>query len=90
MIGRNVLSAAVCLLICSCMAGMRMVVASRAWSGTARFGAWWKRLGQKMPQKNVLHKIISVLRSDNSSVNTVLFTADRLQQTASCGCNILS
>jgi hypothetical protein len=48
-------------------------------------GAWWERLGQKMPQKNVLHKIIFVLRSDNSSVNTVLLTADRLQQTASCG-----
>jgi hypothetical protein len=51
------------------MAGMKMVV--RLWLRAERpkVEAWW--------QKFVLHKIIFVLRSDNSSVNAVPLAADR-------------
>jgi len=57
MIGRNVLSAAVCLLICSCMAGMRMVVASRAWSGTARSEPGGKGSARKCRKKMCCTKL---------------------------------
>jgi hypothetical protein len=54
--------------------GMRIVVAP----GAGEVGGPEGRIGPEMPQKNILHRFISVLRSDNSSVNRVLFTADRL------------
>jgi len=61
------------------------LVTRRAVTRTAWPDAWWERLDQKMPQKNVLRKIISVLRSDISNVNAVLFAADRIPR-----CNMMS